>query len=64
MDSHAGMFLAFDPAGDGTFAGAGAGGTVWSIEGNVGDRVQVKHRSGTDTVINGFGKVTEAMFLP
>jgi hypothetical protein len=64
MDSHAGMFLAFDPNGDGTFAGAGTIGTVWSIEGNVSNRVAIMHRPSDSTVINGFGKLTQAMFSP
>jgi hypothetical protein len=64
MDQHAGMFLAFDPNGDGTFAGAGTIGTVWSIEGNVSNRVAIMHRASDSTVINGFGKLTEAMFSP
>lgn len=62
MDSHAGTFLAFDPDGDGSFAGAGGPGTVWSIEGNVGNHVRVMHRAADDPVINGFGKLTLAMF--
>jgi hypothetical protein len=64
MDSHAGMFLAFDPNGDGSFDGAGTAGTVWSIEGNVGDRVKIMHRTAADPIINGFGKLTLAMFSP
>jgi hypothetical protein len=82
MDGHAGMFLAFDPNGDGGFGaggpgdddddagdvgGGGAGGgaavgTVWSIEGNVGDHVRVMHRAADNPVINGFGKLTVGMF--
>jgi hypothetical protein len=58
------MFLAFDPNGDGTFAGAGTIGTVWSIEGNVSNRVAIMHRPSDSTVINGFGKLTQAMFSP
>jgi hypothetical protein len=69
MDWHAGMFLAFDPNGDGTFSGSGAAGTlpvgtVWSIEGNVSDTVKVMHRAGDSTTINGFGKLTATMFAP
>jgi hypothetical protein len=64
MDSHAGMFLAFDPNGDGTFGGAGTIGTVWSVEGNVGNRAAIMHRPSDSTVINGFGKLTAAMFSP
>jgi len=64
MDSHAGMFLAFDPNGDGSFSGAGTIGTVWSIEGNVGNHVAIMHRPSDSTVINGFGKLTSAMFSP
>jgi hypothetical protein len=56
MDSHAGMFLAFDPAGDGGI------GTVWSIEGNVGNRVRVMSRPADSTVLNGFGKLRVSMF--
>jgi hypothetical protein len=64
MDSHAGMFLAFDPNGDGTSTGTGTIGTVWSIEGNVSNRAQIMHRASDNTVINGFGKLTTAMFSP
>ncbi|HZJ65476.1 MAG TPA: hypothetical protein VFD36_18325, partial [Kofleriaceae bacterium] len=64
MDSHAGMFLAFDPSGDGTSSGTGTTGTVWSIEGNVSDTVKVMHRAGDSTTINGFGKLTATMFAP
>lgn len=62
MDHHAGTFLAFDAAGDGSFSGAGATGTVWSIEGNVSNHVRVMHRPANSTVINGFGKLTLSMF--
>src|SRR6185436_8451011 len=58
MDLHAGMFLAFDPNGDGSSTGTGTVGTVWSIEGNVSDTVKVMHRAGDSTIINGFGKLT------
>jgi Putative metal-binding motif len=79
MDHHAGMFLAFDAAGDGTFDGPGrfgtvgavgtidpveAVGTVWSIEGNYGDRVKVIPRPATSSTINGFGKLTLKMVSP
>jgi len=64
MDQHAGMFLAFDPNGDGTAAGAGTVGTVWSIEGNVSDSVKIMHRAADSTTINGFGKLTATMFAP
>lgn len=64
MDHHAGIFLAFDPNGDGSFSGDGTVGTVWSIEGNVGNHVAVKHRPADSTTINGFGKLTAAMFSP
>jgi hypothetical protein len=64
MDSHAGMFLAFDPNGDGSSTDSGTVGTVWSIEGNVSDTVRIMHRPADSTVINGFGKLTAAMFAP
>jgi hypothetical protein len=35
---------------------------VWSIEGNAGNRVVVIPRASDNGVINGFGKLTEAMF--
>lgn len=59
---HAGIFLAFDPAGDGTFDGAGTIGTVWSIEGNVSGKVAVMHRTSDNANIKGYGKLTLAMF--
>ncbi len=62
MDSHAGIFLAFDPNGDGSSDGAGTIGTVWSIEGNVTNRVKIVSRPSDSTFINGYGKLTEAMF--
>lgn len=58
------MFLAFDPDGDGTASGSGTVGTVWSIEGNVSDTVKIMHRASDSTTINGFGKLTAAMFAP
>jgi Putative metal-binding motif len=64
MDHHAGMFLAFDPNGDGTSSGSGTVGTVWSIEGNVGNQVAVMSRPANSTTINGFGKLTPEMFDP
>lgn len=64
MDHHAGMFLAFDPSGDGSSSGSGTVGTVWSIEGNVGNQVAIMARPANSTVINGFGKLTPAMFAP
>ncbi len=64
MDHHAGMFLAFDPNGDGTSSGSGTVGTVWSIEGNVGNQVAVMSRPANSTAINGFGKLTPEMFEP
>jgi hypothetical protein len=64
MDIHAGMFLAFDPNGDGSASGAGTVGTVWSIEGNVSDTVKIMHRASDSTTINGFGKLTATMFAP
>jgi hypothetical protein len=64
MDHHAGMFLAFDPNGDGSFSGSGTVGTLWSIEGNVGNRVAIMHRPADSTTINGFGKLNAAMFSP
>lgn len=64
MDRHAGMFLAFDPSGNGTSTGSGTIGTVWSIEGNVNDTVKVMHRAADDTLINGFGKLDLSMFQP
>lgn len=62
MDEHAGMFLAFDPGGDGTFAGAGSSGTVWSIEGNIDNEVAIMTRPGDSTFINGFGKLRLSLF--
>lgn len=64
MDRHAGMFLAFDPHGDGSSSGTGTVGTVWSIEGNVNDTVKVMHRAADDPIINGFGKLDLSMFQP
>ncbi len=64
MDHHAGMFLAFDPDGNGTSSGSGTVGTVWSIEGNVNNQVAIMHRPANSTVINGFGKLTPEMFEP
>jgi hypothetical protein len=64
MDRHAGMFLAFDPNGDGSSTGTGTVGTVWSIEGNVSDTVKVMHRAADNSVINGFGKLDLSMFQP
>lgn len=62
MDQHAGMFLDFDPNGNGTKTGAGTTGTVWSIEGNVNDTVMVMARDPANTTINGYGKLDLAMF--
>ncbi|MEJ7596325.1 MAG: putative metal-binding motif-containing protein [Kofleriaceae bacterium] len=63
MDLHVGMFLAFDPAGDGSNTGTGTSGTVWSIEGNADNHhVAIMHRAGDDPDINGFGKLDETMF--
>jgi hypothetical protein len=64
MDSHAGMFLAFDPNGDGSASGAGTIGTVWSLEGNVGHHNSVMHRATDNPVINGYGKLTLEMVSP
>jgi hypothetical protein len=64
MDSHAGMFLAFDPNGDGTSTGSGTIGTVWSVEGNVSHHNSIMHRASDNPVINGYGKLTLSMVSP
>ena len=64
MASHVGVFLAFDPDGDGSSSGAGTIGTVWSIEGNVGNRVAIKYRPSDSSTLFGFGKLAAHMFAP
>ena len=64
MDLHAGIFLAFDPSGDGHDGGGGTG-TIWSIEGNVAnDQIRIVPRPVDSAVVNGYGKLTDAMFMP
>lgn len=69
LDHHAAIFLAFDPGGDGTFnsgtyAATGAPGTVWTVEGNFANRVDVRPRAADSNDINGWGRLTIDMFEP
>jgi hypothetical protein len=60
---HVGMVLGYYPGGDGTVVGnAGAGGTVYYIAGNEGNKVNVNAIVGTTTEIKQYGKLLPANF--
>jgi hypothetical protein len=67
MNGHVGMFLAFDPNGDGSYTGADtvnvpAVGTVWTIDGNNGQQVRVVPHPGNTSFILGYGRLARWMF--